>query len=83
MMITIMNYGVCDDDDNNNHHHHHQFVPAFVHQFDSTTVLQYFVISLLQWHRETTAASCRWTLSLLSEGYSWLLLDRIGSKDEE
>jgi hypothetical protein len=34
-----------DDDDNNyHHHHHHQFVPAFVHQFDSTTVLQYFVI---------------------------------------
>ena len=74
-----------DDDDYNNHHHHHdQFATAFVHQFDSTTVVQYFVISLLQWHRETTAASCRWTLSLLSEGYSWLLLlHRIGSKDEE
>jgi len=57
-------------DDYNNHHHHHQFATAFVHQFDSTTVLQYFVISLLQLHRETTAASCRWTLSLLSEGYS-------------
>ena len=34
-------------DDYNNHHHHHQFVTAFVHQFDSTNVVQYFVISLL------------------------------------